>query len=295
MSQGLATAEPQPTGERAALARLVRAELRWIFHRPRTLVVLGLLACVPIVLGVALTLVDAPTPSSTDGAGGPSGPGRSLLAVAGGNAFVLPIAALAVTLTILLPLATAMASADALAGETAHGTLRGWLLAPVGRGRLLGVKACGVATVALTAVLLMAVTGLLTGLLINGPGALFTISGTTLSLPAALGKIAVAAGWVTVQLWAVGAVALAISACTEHPMLVVASILAGSIVFSILLALPALDWLHPFLLNDSWSALADILRDPIPGGGLVEGLLRALCYVVIGLSLAYGRITTRDG
>ena len=32
--------------------RLLRAELRWIFRRPRTLVVLGLLAAVPAVIGI---------------------------------------------------------------------------------------------------------------------------------------------------------------------------------------------------------------------------------------------------
>ena len=84
---------------------------------------------------------------------------------------------------------------------------------------------------------------------------MFTLSGTTLSLWEALGKIALTAGWVTLQLWAVGAVALAISACTEHPMVVVVSVLAGNIVFSVLNLLDAVSWLHPFLLNKSWDAI----------------------------------------
>src|SRR5439155_10549111 len=102
-----------------------------------------------------------------------------------------------------------------------HGTLRGWLLAPVSRGRLLAVKALGVATFTLTSVLLMAVVGVLSGLAMNGTSGLFTLSGTTLSFGAALGKIGIAVLWVTLQLWAIGAIALAISASTEHPMLVV--------------------------------------------------------------------------
>jgi ABC-2 type transport system permease protein len=152
-----------------------------------------------------------------------------------------------------------------------------------------------VATVALTAVVVMSVAAVLTGLVINGTGSLVTVSGSTLSLGAALGRIALAAAWVTVQLWAVGAVALAISACTEHPLVVVVAVLAGDVVFSILSLLSAVSWLHPFLLNQSWPAIADVLRDPMPSGQLVEGTLRALCYIAIGMSLAYARMSTRDG
>lgn len=275
---------------RVSPVRLARAELRWIFRRPRTLVVLGLLALIPIVLGVSLTLVDSNAPN-----GGEDGPGGGVLSAAAGNAFVLPIAALLVTLQLLLPLSAAMAGADAIAGEAATGTLRGWLLAPVSRGRLLAVKAFGVATVTVTAVALMAVTGFVTGLIINGPNAMFTLSGDTLSIWETLGRVGLAAAWVVLQLWAVGAVALAISTCTEHPMLVVVSVLAGTIVFQVLSMLSAVSWLHPFLLNKSWDAIPDILRDPIPATGLTEGAVRAACYIVIAMSLAYARITTRDG
>lgn len=272
------------------LGRLLRAELRWVFRRPRTLIVLGLVAAMPIAIGIGLTLVDSP-----NAGGGGEREGAALLAAAAGNAFVLPIAALTFSLGLLLPLAAAMAGGDAIAGELSHGTLRGWMLAPVSRGRLLTVKAFGVASVTLTAVTALAVTGVLTGLAINGTDALFTLSGTTLSLPAALAKIALAVGWVSLQVWAIGAVALAISACTEHPMLVVASVLGGTVVFSLLSLLEALSWLHPFLLSESWPALANVLREPMPTDALAEGAVRAACYIVIGLSLAYARLTTRDG
>ncbi|MDT7727964.1 MAG: type transport system permease protein [Actinomycetota bacterium] len=274
------------------MLRLVRAELRWIFRRPRTLIVLAMLALIPVVIGIGLTFVDA----NSGGGNGPDEGGGALLITAVNNALVLPIAALVMTLTLLLPLAAAMAGADAIAGEAAHGTLRGWLVTPVSRGRLLAVKSFGVATVALVTVVVMAATGVITGLIINGTGSLFTISGTTLSLWDALGRIAIAVGWVTLQLWAVGAVALAISACTEHPMLVVVSVLAGNIVFQILGFLEAVSWLHPFLLNQNWtSALTEVLQDPMASVQLGEGALRAVCYIVIALSLAYARITTRDG
>ncbi|MDI5974757.1 ABC transporter permease subunit [Amycolatopsis magusensis] len=284
---------PHSTPARAVgVPRLLRAELRWIFRRPRTLAVLGLLAAMPAVIGIGLTFVDGP-PSG--GSGGPDNGGDSLLVAAAGNALVLPIAALTMGLGLLLPLAAAMASADALAGESSHGTLRGWLLSPVSRGRLLAVKALGVGVVVLVAVTAMAVVGVVTGVILNGTDAIFTLSGTTPGFGAVLGKIAIAVLWVTLQAWAIGAVALAISACTEHPMLVVASVLGGVIVSSVLQLLDSLSWLHPFLLNSSWEALADVLRDPVPTASLLEGAIRAACYIAIGLSLAYARIITKDG
>ncbi|MQA10482.1 MAG: ABC transporter permease subunit [Pseudonocardiaceae bacterium] len=271
---------------RAPLIRLLRAELRWVFRRPRTLVVLGLLALIPISVGISAAIAD----SSAGAAEGPP-----LFSMMAGNGLALSVGTLAITIMLLLPLVTAMSSADAIAGESAHGTLRGLLVAPVGRIRLLGVKAFGVACVALCAVLVIAVTGFLTGLVMSGPDGLFTISGTTLSIGAALGKLAVAVGWVAVQLWAVGAVALAISAYTEHPMLVVVGVLAGDILFAVLGGLSALSWLHPFLITESWSALPDVLRDPMPTEALTEGTLRAACYIIIGLSLAGARMLTKDG
>ncbi|MEU0508624.1 ABC transporter permease subunit [Amycolatopsis sp. NPDC006125] len=270
--------------------RLYRAELRWIFRRPRTLIVLGLLALIPVIVGIGLTIAG-------DSGGRPSGGegDNALLASAAGNALVLPLATLGLTLNLMLPLVTAMSAGDALAGESAVGTLRGLLLAPVSRGRLLLMKALGVASFTLAAALLMAVVAMVTGLVINGTGSLFTLSGNTLSFVDALGRVALAAVWVTLQLWAVGAIALAISACTEHPMVVVVSMLAGVVVSTVLLLLSAVDWLHPFLLPQSWTAIADILRDPIPADQLGEGAIRAACYVVIGLSLAYARLSTKDG
>ncbi|AUI61550.1 ABC transporter permease [Amycolatopsis sp. BJA-103] len=292
MTHALAAAPAARTGQDSVgLLRLYRAELRWIFRRPRTLAVLGLLALIPIVIGVALTLVD---PAEANGGGG--GGDGALLASAMSNGFILPVAALTMTLGLLLPLASAMAGADAIAGEAAHGTLRGWLIAPVGRGRLLAIKAFGVATVSTIAVLAMTFTGFVTGLIISGADSMFTLTGSTLSVWDALGRILLVAAWVVLQLWAIGAVALAISAFTEHPMLVVASVLAGTIVFTILGFLDAVSWLHPFLLNQDWTqAPASVLMDPIDTTMLGEGALRAACYIAIGLSIAYARLTTRDG
>jgi ABC-2 type transport system permease protein len=277
---------PLPDAPRAVpLFRLLGAELRWVLRRPRTLVMLAVFALVPVLISIGVAVAD------TDD---DSGPG--LIGAVAGNGLVLPVAAIMVALALLLPLAVAMAAADAIAGEAAHGTLRGLLVAPVGRLRLVGMKAFGVLVVATLAVLALAVVGVLAGLMVVGgaEGHLVTLSGTAVGLGEALGRVALVVAWTVGQLAAVGAVALAVSAFTEHPLVVLASVLGGLIVFGVLSAIPALEWLQPWLLTTGWSAGADVLRDPMPLDGLAESTLRALCYLAVGAGLTVHRMLRRD-
>jgi ABC-2 type transport system permease protein len=131
-------------------------------------------------------------------------------------------------------------------------------------------------------------------LMLGGSGML-TMSGTTLSFWPALGRILLAAALVVVQILAVAAIALAISSITEHPLIVMAVSLGGIIVFGVLNAISALSWLHPYLLTQSWFGLVDVMRDPLPTDNIVQGILRAACYMVIGYSLALARMLTKDG
>ncbi|GAA5124787.1 ABC transporter permease subunit [Pseudonocardia adelaidensis] len=265
------------------VSRLLGAELRWVLRRPRTLVMLGVFALVPLLISIGVAVAD-------------DGPGGGLIGAVAGNGLMLPVVAITVSLALLLPLAVAMVAADAIAGEAAQGTLRGLLIAPVGRLRLVGMKAFGVLVVAALAVLTLAVVGVLAGVVVVGraEGQLVTLSGTTVGLGDALGRVGLVVLWTIGQLAAVGAVALAVSALTEHPSIVVASVLGGLIVFGVLSVIPALGWLQPYLLTTGWTAGADVLRDPIPPDGMVVSTLRALCYLAVGAGFAVYRMLRRD-
>ena len=96
---------------------------------------LGLFALIPVLIAIGVTVADRR-----------AGPGRGLIGAVAGNGLVLPVAAMTVALALLLPLAVAMAAADAIAGEAASGTLRGLLLAPgrpAAAGRDEGVRRAG--------------------------------------------------------------------------------------------------------------------------------------------------------
>ena len=85
----------------APLGRLLGAEVRWVLRRPRTLVMLGLFALIPVLIAIGVTVADRRP-----------GPGRGLIGAVAGNGLVLPIAAMTVALALLLPLAVAMAAAS---------------------------------------------------------------------------------------------------------------------------------------------------------------------------------------
>ncbi|MGH3878661.1 MAG: ABC transporter permease [Actinophytocola sp.] len=279
-----------PNRTNAPILRLLKAELRFMLRRPRTMIALGVAAAVPIVAGIGVSVASAPP------AGG--GPDRAFVGVAaivGDNGLVLPVFVLLLSMTMLLPLVGTMWSADAISGEAAAGGLRNLLLAPVGRVRLLAVKAFGVAVFTLGAVAIMAAVGVVAGLVILGGDGMLTMSGTTLPFGESLGRIALLTVLVTLQVWAVAAIALAISTTTDHPLVVLSVTLGGVIVFSVLTVISSLDWLHPVLITSGWSDLADVARDPMPTDAIGDGVLRAACYILIGYSLALARIVTRDG
>jgi ABC-2 type transport system permease protein len=273
-----AEAPPVPA---APLLRLLASETRWVLRRPRTLVVLAVFALMPVLIAVGVV-------AARGRAGG-------LIGNIVGNGLVLPVVSIILALALLLPLAVSMAAADAIAGESAAGTLRGLLLAPVSRLRLMVTKAYGVLVVATLAVLVIAIMGVLSALVVvGGAGEMVTLSGTSVSFGAGLGRVALVVVWAVGQLAAIGAVALAVSTFTDHPLVVLASVLGTIIVFGVLTAIPALDWLQPWLLTSGWAAGADVLRDPLPLGGLIESSVRALCYAGVGGGIAVARMLRRD-
>ena len=276
---------------KAPVGRLLRSELRFMIRRPRTLVAFGLLVVGPILAGIAMAVATGVPDTDKPGQQAIEG----VAALVANNGLILPVFVLMLCMVMLLPMLGAMWSADALAGETQTGALRGLLVAPVSRVRLLAVKAFGVAVLTFAAVAVIAVVGVIAGMTILGGNGLLTMSGYTLPFGASLMRIGLMVVLVTIQVWAVAAIALAISAATEHPLVVMAAALGGIIVFTILNNIPALDWLHPVLLTDGWDALSDVVRDPMPTDGITQGVLRAACYIVIGYSLALGRMSTKDG
>ena len=271
------------TRYRGAFLRLYRGEVRLVLGRRRNLALLAVLAVVPVMIGVAVFLS---TPRAGDG--------PQFLGQITGNGLFLVFTALTVSLPFFLPLVIGVVSGDSIAGEAGSGTLRYLLTVPVGRGRLLAVKALGVATYTALAVLTVAIVGLVTGALLFGLGNVTLLSGDTVSLASGLLRALGVAVYVIIALFGLAAGGLLVSTLTENAIAAMATTI-GLAVFSVLLdAVPQLSAIHGALLTHNWLGFGELLRGSVDTGALIRWSLLHLTYAAVFLSLAWARLQTKD-
>jgi ABC-2 type transport system permease protein len=264
--------------------RLLRSEIRLIAGRRRNQAGLAVLAAVPIVMAVAVKLS---TPGPGDG-------GPDFLSSITSNGLFVPLAALGVEIGIFLPLAMAMLSGDAIAGEANIGTLRYLLTVPVHRTRLLAVKYLSLCIGALWGVCAVAVPGALIGITLFGTGPLTTLSGDQIGFGSGLWRVLLVMLYLSAGLAALGAVGLFISTLTEQPIAAAIALMVVTVVSWILDAVPQLGWLHPWLLVDHWMAFGDLLREPMAFGEVGQGLLLDAGYAVVFWLAAWARFAGKD-
>ena len=263
--------------------RLLGSELRLIMGRRRNRAGMLVLACVPVILAVALKFS---TPRK--------GRGPDFITSATSNGIFVAMAALSIEIGLFLPLAVAVLAGDAVAGEANIGTLRYLLTVPVDRTRLLVVKYVSLVLGATIGVLVVAGTGLAVGGALFGLGQATLLSGTQVSLADALGRLAISVLYISAGLSALAAIGLFISTLTEQPIGAMIALTVVSTAMWILNGIPQLEWLHPWLLVHYWPAMADAFRDPIYFQQMGQGLLVAACYAAVFLSLAWAWFTQKD-
>lgn len=263
--------------------RLLVSELRLVLLRRRNLALLAVLTLPPIAIGLAVRS------SSPDGGEGPAFLGQIT-----DNGLFLVFTALTVMLPFFLPLAVSVAAGESIAGEASSGTLRNLLVVPVGRTRLLLVKYAGVVAFAVACTLVVAVAGLVVGLVLFPHGDVTLLSGSSISFGSALGRAVLVAAYVAVMLAGVAAIGVFFSTLTEVPMGAMAATAVLTIASEILDAIPQIDWLGPYLFTHTWTNFGDLLRAPIDWSGVQVGLLTQAAYIAVFLSLAWARLTTKD-
>ena len=185
-------------------------------------------------------------------------------------------------------------SGDAISGEANLGTLRYLLALPVGRTRLLVVKYVAVLAWALACALVVAVAGLLIGLVLFPRGDVTLLSGIAVSYPAAVWRLALVVGYLTVMMAAIGAIGLFVSTLTEVPVAAMATTLALTITSQVLDAIPQLSAVHAWLPSHYWLRFSDLLRDPLAFDQVRTGLLAAAAYIAIFGALAWARFGNKD-
>ena len=260
------------------------------FRRWRTIALLGVLAAVPVLIGVAVRI------ETSDGspAGGRGGEGPAFIAQITNNGLFLVFTALAATLPFFLPMAVGVVAGDAIAGEAGTGTLRYLLVAPAGRTRLLLTKYATTLTFCLAATLVVAVSALTVGALLFPLGDLATISGTRIGFGEGLGRAFLIALVVAASLVGVAALGLFVSTLTTSGIAAMATTVGLLITVQILDQIPQLHAIQPYFFSHYWLSFADLMRDPVYWDDLTRDLgLQALYAAVFG-SAAWARFTAGD-
>ncbi|EST30850.1 ABC transporter permease [Streptomyces roseochromogenus] len=268
---------------------LLRSELVTTVRRWRTLALLGVLAAVPVLVGIAVKIQ-----TRGGGTADHSGQGPAFISQITNNGLFLVFTALAATLPFFLPMAVGVVAGDAIAGEAGAGTLRYLLVAPAGRTRLLLTKYTAVMAFCVLATLVVAVSALLVGALLFPLGDLTTISGTRISFAEGLGRALLIALVVAASLVGVAALGLFVSTLTGSGIAAMATTVGLLITVQILDQIPQLHALQPYFFSHYWLSFADLIRDPVYWDDMVKNLgLQALYAAVFG-SAAWARFTTKD-
>lgn len=273
---------------------LFRSELVTVFRRWRTLALFGVLAGVPLLVGIAVRIETRN--GDSPGGGGPNGQnnGPAFIEQVSNNGLFLAFASLAATLPFFLPMAIGVIAGDSVAGEASSGTLRYLLVAPAGRTRLLLAKYASVLAFCLAATLVVAVSALIVGFALFPVGDVTLLSGTTISLTDGLLRCLLIAVLVAGSLIGIGALGLFISTLTDSGIGAMAATVGLLITVQIIDNIPQLHGIQPYLFPHYWLSFADILRDPVTWTGTAKNLgLQALYAAVFG-SAAWARFTSRD-
>ncbi len=264
-------------------ARFFGSEVLLILRRRRNQLILLALAAIPVIIGIAVKV--------TNGGSGQSG---GLIGGITQNGIFVAFTALVVVIPVFLPMAVSVVVGETVAGEAGAGTLRYLLAIPVARTRLLATKFLAVAFWCVVISAVVAIVGVITGLVLFPAGEVTLLSGTQTSMADGVYRLVIVVGYAALMMLAISAIGLFISTLTEVPIAAMAATLAVAITMQVLVAVPQLHAVHPWLISNYFLDFGDVLRDPLDLTGLEHGVLAAIGYVVLFSALAWARFTTKD-
>ncbi|WP_328865815.1 ABC transporter permease [Streptomyces sp. NBC_00304] len=270
---------------------ILRSELTTTLRRWRTLALLGVLAAVPVLIGIAVRIETA---NGSPAGPGEGGAGPAFLSQVTNNGLFLVFASLAATLPVFLPMAVGVIAGDSVAGEANAGTLRYLLVAPAGRTRLLLAKYATTMAFCLLATLVVAASALAVGALLFPVGDVTTISGTRIGFGEGLVRAAVIAVAVAASLIGFAALGLFVSTLTNSGIAAMAATVGVLITVQILDTIPQLHGIHPYLFPHYWLSFADLLRAPVYWDDLLKNLELQGLYAAVFGSAAWARFTAKD-
>ncbi len=278
------TAFGVPTGFRAGHTLTVRVELMRQLRRRRTQYSLGFMVALPLILVLAFSF----------GGGTPSRGGTSFVDLAKAGAANFAMVTLFFSAGFLLIVVISLFFGDTIASEASWSSLRYLLAMPVPRLRLLRQKILVAGLLSLAALVILAVTAYVVGLIAYGTGPLSTPIGEEFDTGTGLARLGVVLGYLAIQLTWVAGLAFLLSVVTDAPLGAVGGAVLLSILSQILDQITALGGIRNWLPTHYAQAWTGALVNPIRWDDMVRGAFSGLAYAIILVALAVLRFRRKD-
>lgn len=259
-------------------------ELRRQVRRRRTQLVLGFVVLLPFILMLSFQ-IGRSSPNRRSG-------GFVDLATASAPNFVM--LALFVAGGFLLPTIVALFFGDTIASEASWSSLKYLLAIPVPRHRVLRQKAIASGLLSLLALVLLPVVALVVGLLWYGSGDAVSPTGDAIPFGQSLGAIAMATGYIVIQLAWVAGLGLLLSVLTDAPLGAVGGTVLAAILSQILDQITALGTLRDYLPTHYAFAWMDLIASDVDWTNMAAGAFSAVAYGTVFSLLAARRFATKD-
>jgi ABC-2 type transport system permease protein len=208
--------------------------------------------------------------------------------------YATPLAILVYASQWLLPLIAALIAGDVFSSEDQAGTLKSILTRSVDRSAVFWGKVAAAFTMTVLAVLTVAVSATLAGVVTVGNDPLVDVGGTLHSSSAALGFVA--ASWASVLPATLGfaAIAMMVSILTRSSVLGVIVPVVLGLCMQLYTFLNAWDTVRHALLGFTMSAWRGFLDSPSYSAPLTRGLIVAAFYLAIATAVGFVAFRRRD-
>jgi ABC-2 type transport system permease protein len=274
---------------------LIRTEFTKAARRTRTLVIALLLVGLPTLIVIAI---------NAHGDHGNGDAGEGLFRLAQQSGYLVPAAVLSAMSGFLLVVIAGMFAGDSVAGDAAWGNLRYLLLRPVPRGRLLVAKAIVAGMLIWAATILVALAGLVAGVLIFGAHSVtvpdfsaFTVDGSSLATGFQLGpgvlllRIVIATGYVAFGFTALLALGTLFSILTDTAASAIGATVGVYIVSEILDGITQLGRVRYLFPTHYFLAWETMFTGNRYSHDMITGIVSQLVYLVVfgGIALVWFR------
>jgi ABC-2 type transport system permease protein len=267
---------------------MLRVEFIRQVKRRRTWGMIAAITVVPVLVAIA---------NKTQG--GRAELRRNLFSIGTNNGLNFATFTLLLMSNFFLVVVVAAFAGESVSGEATWGTLRYLLVRPVRRPKLIAAKLAIAALLAAASTALVTISALLIGTAFFGWGDALLIGRSRL-VPleliepwSAVGRLALASGYVTICLLFVVAVGMFLSTLTDSTAGAVVGTIVVVVTCSVLLNVPSLVGIRPIIPTNYWAEW-NFLFYARGGVELWKGVLSSAVYTSLFSGLAIARFQRKD-